>query len=150
MKTLRRLVFLWQSSIANAVSEFVNMEKIGHHYVMQYLHLKGLSSNNIKGELDSTLEEFPPSYTVKYWVAGYKRSPTSCPNEHRRDRPNEMTTPEMLKEINKMVLNDRRLKVCDVTDIVGISEKSKDSSFCMQGHGVFLKDARGIIFIDYL
>ncbi|EFN88022.1 hypothetical protein EAI_06538, partial [Harpegnathos saltator] len=36
---------------------------------------------------------------------------TSCQNEHRSGRPNEVTTPEMVKKIHKIVLDDRRLKV---------------------------------------
>ena len=39
----------------NALSAFVNMEKIDHGYVIQYFHLKGLSPTNMKAELDSTL-----------------------------------------------------------------------------------------------
>ena len=42
----------------NASSEFVNMEKIAHRYVIQYFHLKGLSTANIKAELDSTVCSF--------------------------------------------------------------------------------------------
>ncbi|EFN86447.1 hypothetical protein EAI_15981, partial [Harpegnathos saltator] len=49
------------------------MEKIGHRYVIQYFHLKGLSPTNIKAELDSILGEFAPSFTtVKYWMAKFK------------------------------------------------------------------------------
>ena len=51
----------------NALSEFVNMEKIGHRYVIQYFHLKGLSPTNIEAKIDSTLEESAPSFTtIKY------------------------------------------------------------------------------------
>ena len=57
-KTLRCLVYVWQPSIVNGVSEFVNMEKIGHRYLIQYFHLKDLSPANIKVKLDSTLGEF--------------------------------------------------------------------------------------------
>lgn len=75
MKTLHCLVFVWQPSIVNVLSEFVNMEKIGHRYVIQYFHLKGFSPTNIKAELDSTLGESAPSFTtVKYWVAEFKRA----------------------------------------------------------------------------
>jgi len=43
------------------------MEKIGHRYVIQYFHLKGLTPTNIKAELDSTLGESDPSFTtIKY------------------------------------------------------------------------------------
>jgi len=109
----------------NALSEFVNMEKIGHRYVIQYFHLKGLSPTNIKAELDSTLGESAPSFTtVKYWVAEFKRGRTSCQDEHRSGRPNEVTTPEMVKKIHKMVLDDRRLKVRELADMVGISKSA--------------------------
>ena len=41
----------------NVISEFVSMEKIGHRYVIQYFHLKCLSSTNSKAKLDSTLDD---------------------------------------------------------------------------------------------
>lgn len=109
----------------NIVSEFVKMEKIGHRYVIQYFYLKGLSPTNIKAELDSTLGESAPSFrTVKFWVAEFKRGRTSCQDEHRSGRPNEVTTPEMVKKIHKAVLDDRRLKVRELGDIVGISKRA--------------------------
>ena len=90
----------------NALSEFVNMEKIGHRYVIQYFHLKGLSPTNIKAELDSTLGESTSSFpTIKYWMAEFKRGRTSSQDEHRSDRPNEVTMIEMVKKIHKMVLS---------------------------------------------
>ncbi|EFN77796.1 hypothetical protein EAI_17364, partial [Harpegnathos saltator] len=39
-------------------------------------------------------------------------------------RPNEVTTPEMVKKIHKMVLEDRRLKVRELADMVGISKSA--------------------------
>ncbi|XP_036336110.1 histone-lysine N-methyltransferase SETMAR-like [Rhagoletis pomonella] len=99
----------------------MKMVKIAHRYVQQYLYLKGLSPSNKKAEIDSTLGESALSFTtVKYWVAQFKRGPTSCQDEHRSGRPNEVTTPEMVKKIHKAVMDDRRLKVREVADIVGI------------------------------
>ena len=101
------------------------MEKIGHRYVIQYFHLKGFSPTDIKAEIDSTLGESAPSFsTVKYWVAEFKRGRTSCQDEHRSGRPNEVTTPEMVKKIHKMVLDDRRIKVRELAGIVGISKSA--------------------------
>ncbi|XP_017482304.1 PREDICTED: putative uncharacterized protein FLJ37770 [Rhagoletis zephyria] len=105
------------------------MEKSGHRFVIQYFYLKGLSISNIKAEMDSTLAESAPSFTaVKYWVAEFKRGRSSCQDEHRSGRPNEVTTPEMVKKIHKAVMNARRLKAREVADIVGISKSilSKD------------------------
>ena len=67
-----------------ALSEFVNMEKIGHRYVIQYFHLQGLNPTNIKAELYSTLGESASSFTtIKYWVAEFKQGHTSCQDKHR-------------------------------------------------------------------
>ena len=109
----------------NALSKLVDMKKIGHRYVIQYFHLKGLCPTNIKAQLDSTLGESAPSFTtIKYWVAEFKLSYTSCQNEHHSGRPNEVTTTEMVKKIQKMALDDRRLKARELADMVGISKSA--------------------------
>ena len=46
----------------------------------------------------------------------------SCHDEHRSGRPNEVTTTELVNKIHKMVLDDRRLKVRESADLVGISK----------------------------
>ncbi|GFV38897.1 mariner transposase [Trichonephila clavipes] len=105
------------------------MEKIGNRYERQHFYLKHLGPTNIKAELDSTLDESAFSITaVKYWIAEFKRGRTSCQDEHRNDLPNEVTTPEMVKKIHKAVLDDRRLKVCVLEDIVG---NSKMAVYCI-------------------
>ena len=109
----------------NALSEFVDIEKVGHRYVVQYFHLKGLISTNIKAALDSTLGESARSFTTRnYYAAEFKRGRTSCQDEHRSGRPNEMTTTEMVKKIHKMVLDYRRIKVRELLNMVGISKSA--------------------------
>ncbi|GFS83293.1 mariner transposase [Trichonephila clavipes] len=49
---------------------------------------------------------------------------TSCQDEHRSSRPNEVTTPKMMKKIHKVVLDDLQLKVRELADIVGISKRA--------------------------
>ena len=62
----------------NALSEFVNIEIIGHRYVIQCFDLKDFSPTNIKSELDSTLRESAPSCTtIKYCVAEFEGGLTS-------------------------------------------------------------------------
>lgn len=89
--------------------------------MIRYFHLKGLGPTNIKAELDSTLEESASSFTtIKYWVAKFKRGRANCQDEHRSGRPNEVTTPEMVKKTHKMVLDDPRLKMRELVDMVDI------------------------------
>ena len=123
---VRCLDLVWQLSIVNALSECVIIEKIGHCFVIQYSHLKGLSPTNIKAELDYTLGESSPSFTtIKYWVAEFKWGHTSCQDEHRRGRPsNEVTTTGMVKKIHKKALGDRRLEVRELADMVGFSKSA--------------------------
>ncbi|GFV09790.1 mariner Mos1 transposase [Trichonephila clavipes] len=80
---------------------------------------------------------------------------TSCKDEHSSGRPNEGTTLEMVKKIHKAVLDDRRQKVHELEDIVGISnsavhcilsENLDMRKLCARSWRRFL----AIIFIDYL
>ena len=113
----------------NAFSEFANMDTIGHRYVTQYPYLKGLNPTNIKVELDSTMGESAPSLTtIKYWVAEFKRGHTSYQDQHRNGPPNEVTTPEMVMKIYKLVLDDPRLDVSELADMVGISKSAVHSA----------------------
>ncbi|GFW43454.1 mariner transposase [Trichonephila clavipes] len=100
------LVFVWQPSIVSIFSEFVKMEKICQHYVIQYF-LFERSLTNVKTELHSTLGESAPLFTtVKYWIAEFKRGCMSCQDEHCSGQSNEATTPEMVKKTHKAVLDD--------------------------------------------
>ena len=109
----------------NAFSELVKIEKLVHRYVIQYIHSKGLSPINIGVELDSILGEPAPLYTIiKYWVAEFKRSHTRYQDEHRSGRPDEMTMTEIVKKIYKMVLDDRRLKVRELANMLNIPKSA--------------------------
>ena len=64
------------------------------------------------------LETEPPH------VGELKRGRTSCKDEHCSGRPNEVTTTKAVKTIDKVVLDDRRLKVYEVADMVVISKSA--------------------------
>lgn len=89
------------------ISEFLKMEKIGHRFMIQYLYLKGLSPTNIKAKLDPTLGEFAPTYIL----CNIGMRPYDLPR-----RATQWST--KMNKIHKAVLNDLRLKVRDVADIV--------------------------------
>ena len=53
-------------------------------------------------------------------MAQFEQGRTSCQEKYRSGRPNEVTTAEMVKKNDKMVLDDRRLKVHELADMIGI------------------------------
>ena len=119
------LVYVWQPSKENGSRAYVTMEKIGCCYVIQYFRLKRPTPTKIKEELDSTLGDSAPSFTmVKYWVSEFKHGRQSCKDEQSNGRPNEVTVPETVNKIQKMELADRRIKVGELADMVGISKSS--------------------------
>jgi len=51
----------------------------------------------------------------------WQPSDTDVSDEERSGRPIEVTTEEMIEKIQGIVLNDQRIKVCEIVEIVGIS-----------------------------
>lgn len=98
------------------------MEKSEKRAVIKYFYLKGLTPLQIKKELDSTLKDSSPSYSmVKQWVSEFKKGRTSTSDEPRSGRPVEVTTPEMIDKIHKIVVEDRRLKVSEIAETTRMS-----------------------------
>ncbi|XP_014469757.1 PREDICTED: putative uncharacterized protein FLJ37770 [Dinoponera quadriceps] len=98
------------------------MEKSEKRAVIKYFYLKGLTSLQIKEELDSTLKDSSPSYsTVKQWVSEFKKGRTSTSDDPRSGRSVEVTTPEMIEKIHKIVMEDRRLKVSETVEATRMS-----------------------------
>ncbi|XP_014486574.1 PREDICTED: putative uncharacterized protein FLJ37770, partial [Dinoponera quadriceps] len=65
----------------------------------------------------------PSISTVKKWAAEFKRGRTSLKDDPRKGRPKTATTPETIEKVHNIVLDDRRLKVCEIAEAVGISEE---------------------------
>ena len=62
----------------------------------------------------------PSLTTTRYWFREFKRGRTSVSDEERSGRPIEVTTEEMIEKIHGIVLNDRRIRVREIVEIVGI------------------------------
>src|SRR4051812_38684009 len=51
------------------------------------------------------------------------RGRTSTNDEQRSGCPSEVTTPQMIEKLHSIVLEDRRVKVREIADIVGFSNE---------------------------
>lgn len=56
-------------------------------------------------------------------MSEFKRGRTSTQDEHRPGRPKSATTPEIVTKIQDADLADRRLKLSEIADTVGISKE---------------------------
>ena len=98
------------------------MEKKEIRAVIKFFFLEGKTTKEIKERLDAVLGDSSPSFKMVHtWVSEFKRGRTSCEDAPRTGRPNEVTTPEMIEKIHKLVLEDRRIKVRQIAEITGIS-----------------------------
>jgi hypothetical protein len=56
-------------------------------------------------------------------AAGFKRGRTSLEGDPREGRPTSATTPEIIEQVHDMVLDDRRMKVREIAETIGISKE---------------------------
>jgi transposase len=62
-----------------------------------------------------------PSFsTIKKWAAEFKGGRTSLEDDPRKGRPKSATTPEITEQVHDMVLDDRRMKVHEIAETIGI------------------------------
>jgi transposase len=61
--------------------------------------------------------------TIKEWAAEFKRGRTSREGDPREGHPKSATTPEITEQVLDMVLDDRRMKVREIAETIGISKK---------------------------
>lgn len=98
------------------------MDKIEYRTVIKYFVLKGLTPTEIKNELDSTSGDSSPLFSiVKKWTAKFKRGRSSIFDDERSGRPKTATIEEIIEKIYDSVLNDRQLKVRELSNIANIS-----------------------------
>lgn len=101
---------------------FVKMEKTEYRAVIKYFVIKGMKATEIRNELQGTLGESAPSFaTISRWVNAFTRGRTGCVDEPRPGPPKTVTTNEMVLKIHTILMQDRRLKVREIADMVNIS-----------------------------
>lgn len=90
--------------------------------VIKYQYLKGLKPQEIIADFQNTLGTSAPSNATVYnWYNEFKRGRTSTQDAERSGRPVEVTTPENIQKIHRMVLNDRKLKLNEIAETMRMS-----------------------------
>jgi transposase len=99
------------------------MDKTECRAVIKFF-VKGLTPNEIHSKFIKVYVDSSPSFsTIKKWAAEFKRGRTSLQDEPREGRPKSATTPEIIEQLHDMVLDDRRMKVRETAETIGISKE---------------------------
>ena len=78
----------------------------------------------IRAILTETLGEHAPSYaTVKNWVAQFKRCDFSTCDAPRPGWPKTVTTPEIIDQIQELILGDHPFSAKSISEQLGISRE---------------------------
>jgi transposase len=98
------------------------MDKIECRAVIKFFVKEGLTPNEINLKSIKVYGDSSPSFsTIKIWGVEFKRGRTSLENDPREGRPKSATPPEIIEQVHDMVLDDRRMKVREISETIGIS-----------------------------
>lgn len=98
------------------------MEKSEFRAVIKHYYLKGKTTKETKEKLNKHCGESVPSdYMVKYWIPEFKRGRTITPTIPSIGRPKNVVAEENIKKIPDIVMNDRRVKLHEIVEMVNIS-----------------------------
>jgi len=99
------------------------MDKIEYRAVIKLFVKDGLTPNEIQSKFINVYGDSSSFSTIKKWAAEFKRGRTSLEDDPREGRPKSATTPEIVEQLHGMILDDRRMKVCEIADTIGISKE---------------------------
>ncbi|KAM8718903.1 hypothetical protein ACLKA7_011582 [Drosophila subpalustris] len=69
-------------------------------------------------------DEIAGKSTICDWYSNFKRGRTSTEDSKRSGRPKEVIIPEIIRQVRQIVFTDRRAKVREIAETVGISTRS--------------------------
>jgi len=98
------------------------MENFKYRDVIQFLFLEGLKAKDIYERMLKVYKDSSPSIsTVERWASKFKRGRMSLEDDLRPGRPKTAATPEIVKKIMDIVLENCRVTERDLVEAVGIS-----------------------------
>jgi transposase len=97
------------------------MDKIEYRAVVKFFVKEGLKPNEIHSKFIKIFWDSSPSFsTIKKWAAEIKRGRTSLEDDPRERTPKSALTSEIIEQVHDMVLDDRRMKVREIAETIGI------------------------------
>jgi histone-lysine N-methyltransferase SETMAR len=100
------------------------MDKIEYRTVIKFFVKEGLTPNEIHSKFIKVYGDSSPSFsTIKKWAAEFRRGRTSLEDDPREGRPNSATTLEITEQVHDMELDDRRMKLREIAETIGISKE---------------------------
>jgi histone-lysine N-methyltransferase SETMAR len=106
----------------------MKMENLRFRAVIQFLTLEGKKPQEIFDRMGNVYGTSAPCYTtVKKWAAEFKRGRQSLEDDPRAGRPVEVTTHEMCEAVERVVLENRRVKVTEIAERINMSVGSVET-----------------------
>ena len=110
---------VWKQSTSEF---FAKMEKSEFRVLIKPYFLRSKTLSETKAKLDKYYSDSAPSYgMVQKWFTEFRSGRTSTETIPSPGGPNEITTPEMINKIHNIVLNDPKVKVREIAEIVSTS-----------------------------
>jgi histone-lysine N-methyltransferase SETMAR len=103
--------------------ETLSLWKFEYRAVIKYLVKKGKCAKEINEELLATYQQCSPSYaTVKRWTRLFKDGRGSIKDDEHPGPSCTVVTEENIKKVEKLVLEDRRIRVRQIAEELKISK----------------------------
>jgi len=100
------------------------MDKIEYRAVTKFFVKEGSTPNEIHSKFINFYGDSSPLFsTITKWAAEFKRGRTSLEDDPREGRPKSATTSKFMEQVHDMVLDDRRMKVREIAETIGISKE---------------------------
>ena len=100
-------------------------QNIEFRAVIKFLTMEGAKAKEIHRRMADVYGDSSPKYsTVAKWSAEFKRGRDSLEDDPRPGRPADVISQEMIDRVERLVLNNRRIKVAELASECGISNGS--------------------------
>ena len=116
----------WLENFLKSVEFSISLLKQNHgknefRVLIKHYFLRGKSIEETEEKLAKYYKESAPSQgMVQKWFTEFRSGLISTSDAERPGRPKEVTSQEMIDKIHDIVLNNRRLKVREISETVKI------------------------------